>query len=104
MADLVVRNGTIVDGTGAPAFVGDVAIVDGRVVAVGSDVDGAVPAGTEEIDATGLLVTPGWVDIHTHYDGQATWDDVLAPTACSSLRAGSTSTRTTTARSRGIQS
>jgi N-acyl-D-aspartate/D-glutamate deacylase len=81
MADLVVRNGTIVDGTGAPAFVGDVAIVDGRVVAVGSDVDAAVPAGTEEIDATGLLVTPGWVDIHTHYDGQATWDDVLAPTA-----------------------
>ena len=81
MADLVVRNGTIVDGTGAPAFVGDVAIVDGLVVAVGSDVDAAVPAGTEEIDATGLLVTPGWVDIHTHYDGQATWDDVLAPTA-----------------------
>src|SRR3954452_3267496 len=81
MADLVVRNGTIVDGTGAPAFVGDVAIVDGRVVAVGTDVDAAVPAGTEEIDATGLLVTPGWVDIHTHYDGQATWDDVLAPTA-----------------------
>jgi len=81
MADLVVRNGTIVDGTGAPAFVGDVAIVDGLIVAVGSDVDAPVPAGTEEIDATGLLVTPGWVDIHTHYDGQATWDDVLAPTA-----------------------
>ncbi len=81
MSDLVVRNGTIVDGTGGPAFVGDIAIVDGRVAAVGDDVDAVVPPGTEEIDATGMLVTPGWVDIHTHYDGQATWDDVLAPTA-----------------------
>jgi N-acyl-D-aspartate/D-glutamate deacylase len=75
--DLVIRNGTVVDGTGAPAFVADVAITDGRISAVGDDVGD----GREEIDATGLLVTPGWVDIHTHYDGQATWDDVLAPTA-----------------------
>ncbi|MGZ4683145.1 MAG: N-acyl-D-amino-acid deacylase family protein [Acidimicrobiales bacterium] len=81
MADLVVRNGTIVDGTGSPAFVGDIAIVDGRVAAVGDDVDASVPPGAQEIDATGLLVTPGWVDIHTHYDGQVTWDDVLAPSA-----------------------
>ncbi|CAN5549413.1 amidohydrolase family protein [soil metagenome] len=81
MSNLVVRNGRIVDGTGNPAFVGDIAIVDGRIVAVGADVDAAVPAGTEEIDANGLLVAPGWVDIHTHYDGQATWDSVLAPSA-----------------------
>jgi N-acyl-D-aspartate/D-glutamate deacylase len=77
MADLVIRNGTIVDGTGAPAFVGDVAVTGGRITAVGE----VAEAGEREIDAEGLLVTPGWVDIHTHYDGQATWDDVLAPTA-----------------------
>ena len=77
--DLVIRNGTVVDGTGAPAFVGDVAINDGVIVAVGEP--GSVGTGRREIDADGLLVTPGWVDIHTHYDGQATWDDVLAPTA-----------------------
>lgn len=75
--DLVIRNGNVVDGTGSPAFVADVAITDGRISAVG-EVTGR---GREEIDASGLLVTPGWVDIHTHYDGQATWDDVLAPTA-----------------------
>src|SRR6478735_12074322 len=77
--DLVIRNGSVVDGTGAPAFVGDVAIHDGVVVAVGEP--GSVGTGRREIDADGLLVTPGWVDIHTHYDGQVTWDDVLAPTA-----------------------
>jgi len=75
--DLVIRNGRIVDGTGRPAFLGDVGITDGRISAVG----GQVGPGTRELDADGLLVTPGWVDIHTHYDGQATWDDVLAPTA-----------------------
>jgi len=77
--DLVIRNGTVVDGTGAPAFVGDIAIHDGVVVAVGEP--GSIGNGRREIDADGLLVTPGWVDIHTHYDGQVTWDDVLAPTA-----------------------
>jgi N-acyl-D-aspartate/D-glutamate deacylase len=81
MGDIVVRNGTIVDGTGQPAFEGDVAIVDGRVAAVGGEVDATLPADVEEIDATGLIVTPGWVDIHTHYDGQVTWDSVLAPSA-----------------------
>ncbi len=75
--DLVIRNGTIVDGTGGDRFVGDVAITDGRISGIGV-VEGR---GTEEMDAEGLLVTPGWVDIHTHYDGQATWDEVLAPTA-----------------------
>jgi len=81
MSDLVVRNGTIVDGTGRPAFVGTVVVVDGLVASVGPDAEATVPEGAEEIDATGLLVTPGWVDIHTHYDGQVTWDDVLAPSA-----------------------
>ena len=75
--DLVIRNGTIVDGTGVAAFVGDVAITDGRISGVGV-IDGDAD---RELDASGMLVTPGWVDIHTHYDGQATWDDVLAPTA-----------------------
>ena len=81
MSDLIIRNGTIIDGTGVPAFVGDVAIINGLVSAVGRP--GTVDAvdGAREIDAEGLLVTPGWVDIHTHYDGQATWDSVLAPTA-----------------------
>jgi N-acyl-D-aspartate/D-glutamate deacylase len=77
MHDLVVRNGTIVDGTGAPAFIGDVAINDGIVTSVG----GKTGAARREIDATGLLVTPGFVDIHTHYDGQATWDPYLTPSS-----------------------
>jgi N-acyl-D-aspartate/D-glutamate deacylase len=81
MSNVVVRNGTIVDGTGAPAFQGDVVIVDGHIVEVGADVGADAPEGAEVIDATGLLVTPGWVDIHTHYDGQATWDSMLAPSA-----------------------
>ncbi|MHB8467309.1 MAG: amidohydrolase family protein, partial [Acidimicrobiales bacterium] len=76
--DLVVRRGTIVDGTGAPATEGDVAVDDGRVTEIGPS--GAL-AGRRTLDAEGMLVTPGWVDIHTHYDGQATWDEVLAPTA-----------------------
>ena len=77
MTDLVIRNGTIVDGTGAPRFVGDLAVDMGHIVAVGPD----LPPGDQEIDATGLLVTPGWVDIHTHYDGQVTWDETLAPSS-----------------------
>jgi N-acyl-D-amino-acid deacylase len=78
MFDLKVTGGTIVDGTGAPRFVGDVAVADGRIVAVGPSVDD--PA-REEIDARGLIVTPGFVDNHTHYDGQATWDATLEPSA-----------------------
>jgi N-acyl-D-aspartate/D-glutamate deacylase len=75
--DLIIRGGTIVDGTGAPRFTGDVAIRDGLITAVGTVTGSA----TSEIDATGLVVAPGWVDIHTHYDGQATWDAEMAPSS-----------------------
>ena len=75
--DLIIRGGTIVDGTGAPRFTGDVAIRDGLISAVGTVTGSAA----QEIDATGLIVTPGWVDIHTHYDGQATWDAEMAPSS-----------------------
>ncbi len=75
--DLVIRGGTIIDGSGDAAFTGDVAIDNGVITSVGT-VDGT---GRQELDATGLLVTPGFVDIHTHYDGQATWDSRLDPSS-----------------------
>src|SRR6266852_4985036 len=75
MHDTVIRGGTIIDGTGKTSFTGDVAIAGERIVEVG----GRQGPGRREIDATGLLVTPGWVDAHTHYDGQAMWDPLLAP-------------------------
>jgi N-acyl-D-aspartate/D-glutamate deacylase len=75
MYDIVIRGGTIVDGTGKPAFTGDVAIDGDHIAAVG----GKQGPARREIDADGLLVTPGWVDVHTHYDGQAMWDPLLAP-------------------------
>ncbi len=79
MYDVKITNGTIVDGTGAARFTGDVAVKDGVIVAVSeSTLDGDA---AETIDATGLLVTPGFVDIHTHYDGQATWDPLLEPSS-----------------------
>jgi N-acyl-D-aspartate/D-glutamate deacylase len=75
--DLVIRGGMVVDGTGAPGRVADVALDGGRVTAVG-----VVPGrGREELDATGLLVLPGWVDVHTHYDGQITWDPTVSPSS-----------------------
>jgi N-acyl-D-amino-acid deacylase len=75
--DLIIRNGTIVDGLGSEPYVADVAVRDGVIIAVGA-VDG--DAG-REIDATGLLVTPGFVDLHTHYDGQAIWSERLTPSS-----------------------
>ena len=77
MHDTVIRGGTIVDGNGDAPYTGDIAIEGGRIVEVG----GKAGPGTREIDADGLLVAPGWVDVHTHYDGQATWDPILAPSS-----------------------
>ncbi len=75
--DLIIRNGTIVDGLGGEPYLGDVAVSEGVIAAVGA-VDGS---GTREIDATGLLVTPGFIDLHTHYDGQAIWSDRMTPSS-----------------------
>ena len=75
--DLVIRGGTIVDGSGGASFTGDVAIDGDRITHVGT----VTGTGAQEIDATGCIVTPGFVDIHTHYDGQATWDAEMAPSS-----------------------
>ena len=75
--DLVIRGGTVVDGTGSPGRTADVAVAGGRIVEVGQ----VAGTGRRELDADGLLVTPGFVDIHCHYDGQATWDSRLLPSA-----------------------
>src|SRR5215467_13702418 len=77
MNDLVIRDGLVVDGTGRSAFRADVAVDGGTIVAVGR-VD---ERGRREIAADGAIVAPGWVDIHTHYDGQVTWDGLLAPSS-----------------------
>jgi N-acyl-D-aspartate/D-glutamate deacylase len=75
--DLVIRNGTVADGTGGPLRQADVGVRQGKIAAVAADLQ----RGTEEIDAKSRLVTPGFVDIHTHYDGQATWDARLNPSS-----------------------
>jgi N-acyl-D-aspartate/D-glutamate deacylase len=77
MHDLLIRGATVVDGTGAPARTADVAVSNGRFAAVGK----SLGAARRQIDAAGLLLTPGWVDIHTHYDGQATWDPWMTPSS-----------------------
>ncbi|AIT80048.1 amidohydrolase [Novosphingobium pentaromativorans US6-1] len=77
-ADMLVTGGLLVDGTGAAPQVGDVAVADGRIIAVG-DVSAIDASGAETLDAQGCIVTPGFVDIHTHYDGQAIWADRLRP-------------------------
>ena len=77
MNDLIIRGATVVDGTGAPAQTGDVAVDGGRIAAVGEVDD----TGRREIAADGLVLAPGWVDIHTHYDGQATWDPEMTPSS-----------------------
>ncbi len=77
MDDLIIRGGTIADGSGSAPFTGDVAISGDRITQVG----GQAGQARREIDADGLLITPGWVDIHTHFDGQVTWDPYLTPTS-----------------------
>ena len=76
-ADLIIRSGTIVDGLGGEPYVADLAIADGVITAIGT-VEGTA---AREIDATGLLVTPGFVDLHTQYDGQAIWSDRMTPSS-----------------------
>ena len=75
MYDLLIKGARVIDGTGAPAVVADVVVADGHIAEVGRLTGSAA----ETIDAHGLLLTPGWVDIHTHYDGQVTWDPLLTP-------------------------
>jgi N-acyl-D-aspartate/D-glutamate deacylase len=80
MSDLLIRQAQLVDGTGAPARMADVRCSEGRIVEIGDA--GALARGSAEtIDADGRLLTPGFVDPHTHYDGQVTWDPVLAPSS-----------------------
>jgi N-acyl-D-aspartate/D-glutamate deacylase len=76
--DLVIRNGQVVDGTGAPGIQADIAVSNGKIVAIEA---GIKATAKQEIDATGMIVTPGFVDVHTHYDGQATWDSHLNPSS-----------------------
>src|ERR1700753_765643 len=75
--DIVIRGGTVIDGSGGAPYAADVAIKDGKIAAVGL----VAARGAEEISAAGLIVTPGFVDIHTHYDGQVTWENRLAPSS-----------------------
>ena len=75
--DLVIRNGNIVDGSGKKPFLGDIAVDEGKITKVGE----VINSGKKEIDAKGNLVSPGWVDIHTHYDGQVCWDPYLTPSS-----------------------
>ena len=77
MHDLVIRNATVIDGTGVPRHIADVAVSGETIAEAGRNLG----PGKREIDAEGLILTPGWVDIHTHYDGQATWDPYLTPSS-----------------------
>lgn len=78
MDDIIIRNGLIVDGTGAPPFTGDIAVRDGRITAI-SKSSSLERSGATEVDAEGRIVSPGWVDVHTHLDAQLTWDPLMAP-------------------------
>ena len=78
MLDLKITGGTIVDGSGAAPHSGDVGVKDGKIVAIGKVTDPA----KRTCDASGAIVTPGFVDVHTHYDGQAVWDQQMEPSSC----------------------
>ena len=80
MTDLLIKNAKIVDGTGAPAFEGDIT-VDGGIISSVTPVGEAAKTADKVIDAEGNLVTPGFVDIHTHYDGQVCWDKLVTPSS-----------------------
>ena len=79
MHDLTIRNATIMDGSGKARFQGDVAVDGDKIAAV--EAAGTLAPGKEDIDANGLVVTPGFVDIHTHYDGQVCWDKEVTPSS-----------------------
>ncbi len=76
MSELIIRGGTVVDGTGSPGILADVAIDGGRITAIGHDL-----TGDRILDATGCVVAPGFIDIHTHYDAQVFWDGALTPSS-----------------------
>ena len=78
MHDLIIRNGLIVDGSGDKPFISDIAIDDEKISLISKSIK---EKGLNEIDAEGQLVTPGWVDVHTHYDGQVCWDPYLTPSS-----------------------
>ncbi|MCS5606002.1 MAG: amidohydrolase family protein, partial [Alphaproteobacteria bacterium] len=79
--DLVIRGGTVIDGSGGPAVDADVAVSDGQIITVGQ----VREVGTDEIDARGRLVMPGFVDVHTHYDAQVTWANQITPSSCNGV-------------------
>ena len=79
--DLVIRDGTVIDGTGGPARTADVAIFDGIIVEVGP----VTATGRDELDAKGLIITPGFIDVHTHYDAQVTWAQQILPSSCNGV-------------------
>ena len=93
-ADLVIRGGMVIDGTGAPGFVADVAVEGGKITAIGAGVDG-----NRRLDAEGCVVAPGFVDLHTHYDAQLFWDPALTPSH--SFRTSSGSSASCSGRSPG---
>ena len=77
---VLIRDACIIDGTGGPAVGGDVAIKDGKIAATGTDLSTTgLPAGTREIDAKGLVLAPGFIDVHTHFDPQLCWDRLASP-------------------------
>ena len=93
MCDFLIRNGTVVDGTGRPPFIADIAVKDGKIMAVGSNLGEHILlfrrdpslnvflqglAGKEELDATGLMIAPGWIDPHSHMDAQWSWDPYVS--------------------------